>query len=254
MGDSLRQRLARAEPLFFGWGSLPGIHHAMALAALPFEAVLLDQQHGLIGHSDSSAMVPAINSAGKFSMVRVLWNDAGLIGQALDVGADAIIVPMTNTAADVRRIVQAAKYPPRGGRSWGSYAVSQHQGMTKEQYLATANDITMIIAMVETEEALDCVDEICAVEGLDGIFVGPNDLSISLSKGTRMDAMHEVNQKAYAKAAKAAKKAGIPSGIFGGAPAFVKTCLAMGYDFISSGADTGMMDAGARAFLAAVKP
>jgi 4-hydroxy-2-oxoheptanedioate aldolase len=254
MRETLRQRLAKAEPLFFGWTSLPGVHHAIAMAGLPFEAVLLDQQHGLIGHSDSAAMVPAINGAGKHSIVRALWNDAGLIGQALDVGASAVIVPMVNSVADAQRIVQAAKYPPRGGRSWGSYAVSQYEGLSKEQYLAQANDLTMIVAMIETQEALDCVDAICAVEGLDGIFVGPNDMSISISKGARLDAMHEVNQKAYAKIAKSAKAAGIPAGIFGGAPAFVKNALAMGYDFISSGADVGMMDAGARAFLAAVKP
>ena len=172
MRETLRQRLAKAEPLFFGWTSLPGVHHAIAMASLPFEAVLLDQQHGLIGHSDSSAMVPAINGAGKHSIVRVLWNDAGLIGQALDVGASAVIVPMVNSVADAQRIVAGREISAARRAQLGllrRLAIrGPHQGAIPE----AGNELTMIIAMIETQEALDSVDEICAVEGLDGCSSG----------------------------------------------------------------------------------
>ncbi len=249
---SLRERLAQPEPFYFGWCSLPGVLHAEAMAALPFEGVCIDMQHGLVGFSDVVAMVPAFNGKGKFSIVRVLNNDAALIGQALDTGAHMVIVPMVNTADDARRMLAAAKYPPRGSRSWGSYALSQHGGMGKERFLKEANGLTMAIAMIETQEALDNVEAICAVEGLDGVFVGPNDLTISISKGTRIDPTHAESQKAFARVARAAAKHGLPTGIFGGSPAFVKGAVAMGFKFICSNPDTTLMHDGAKAFLAAV--
>jgi 4-hydroxy-2-oxoheptanedioate aldolase len=249
----LRERLQKPEPLYFGWCSLPGVLHAEAMARLPFEAICIDMQHGLMSFADLGAMVPAINGKGKYTIVRALWNDPGLVGQLLDTGAHMVIAPMVNTAEDTRRLVRAAKYPPMGQRSWGSYALTQHGGLTKEQYLAKANSLTMVVAMVETQEAVDNVEAICATEGLDGVFVGPNDLTISLSKGTRIDATHEQSQKAFASIAKVAAKHGLPAGIFGGAPSFVKGAVAMGYKFISSNADATLMNDGARAFLAAVE-
>lgn len=253
MKTTLRERLSKDEPFYFGWCSLPGVLLAEAMARLAFEGVLIDMQHGLMDFGEVAAMVPAINNAGKYAMVRALWNDPGIVGQALDAGAHMVIVPMVNTAADARKLVQAAKYPPLGQRSWASYALTQHGGLSKEDYLKRANSLTMVVAMVETQEALDNVDAICSTEGLDGIFVGPSDLTISISKGTRLDANHEDSQKAFAKVAQAAKKHGLPVGIYGGAPAFVKKAVAMGYRFASSNADSVLMNDGANAFLAAVK-
>jgi 4-hydroxy-2-oxoheptanedioate aldolase len=250
---TLRERLSQEEPLYFGWCSLPGVLHAEAMAKLPFEATCIDMQHGLMSYADLPAMVPALNGQGKYSIVRVLWNEPGLIGQALDTGAHMIIAPMVNTAADASKMVQAAKYPPMGQRSWGSYALSQHGGLSKEDYLANGNMITMAVAMIETEEAVENAEAICATPGLDGIFVGPNDLTISLSKGKRIDPTHEQSQKAFQKIAQVAKKHGLPAGIFGGAPSFVKGAVAMGYKFLSSNPDASLMRDGANAFLAAVR-
>jgi 4-hydroxy-2-oxoheptanedioate aldolase len=223
------------------------------MSRLPFEGVCLDMQHGLIGFSEMAAMVPAINAAGKSSIVRVVWNEAGPVGQALDAGASAIIAPMINTAGDAERLVRYAKYPPMGGRSWGSYALTQYEGMTKERYLSEGNRLSFVFAMVETQEALDNLDAICAVPGIDGIFVGPSDLTISLSRGKSVDYAFDKTQAALTRIAEAAVQRGLVAGVFGGAPDFVRSCIAKGFRFISSAADTNMMDAGARAFLAAVK-
>jgi 4-hydroxy-2-oxoheptanedioate aldolase len=250
---SIRERLRQADPLYFGWCSLPGVLHAEAMARLPFEAICIDMQHGLMAYSDLTSMVPAINGKGKYSIVRILWNEPGRVGQALDTGAHMVIAPMVNTAADAKKLVQAAKYPPMGQRSWGSYALTQHGGLSKEDYLKRANSLTMVVAMIETEEAVDNADQICATEGLDGVFVGPNDLTISLSKGTSLDGGHERSQKALARVAQAAAKHQIPAGIFGGAPSFVKSAVKMGYKFLSSNADATLMNDGARAFLAEVQ-
>lgn len=250
---SLRERLGKSEPLYFGWCSLPGVLQAEAMARLPFEAVCIDMQHGLMGFTDITSMVPTLNGHEKYSIVRVPWNDPGIIGQALDVGSHMLIAPMINSGADAARLVQSAKYPPMGQRSWGSYALSQHGGLSKEDYLKTANAITMAVAMVETEEALDNLEAICSTEGLDGIFVGPSDLTISLSKGTRIDPAYEKSQKAFEKIVKTAARHGLPAGIFGGSPAFVRSSAALGYKFICSNADTALMNDGAKAFLAAVQ-
>jgi 4-hydroxy-2-oxoheptanedioate aldolase len=223
------------------------------MSRLPFEGICLDMQHGLIGFSDMMAMVPAINAGNKSSIVRVAWNEPAVIGQALDAGASVIIAPMINTAGDAERLVRYAKYPPMGGRSWGSYALTQYEGMTKEKYLAEGNRLSFIFAMVETEEALENLDAICAVPGIDGVFVGPSDLTISLSGGRSVNYSFEKTETALAHIGKTVTAKGLVAGVFGGVPDFVKSCIAKGFRFISSASDTVMMEAGARAFLAAVR-
>jgi 4-hydroxy-2-oxoheptanedioate aldolase len=223
------------------------------MSRLPFEGVCLDAQHGLIGFSDMAAMIPAINRLGKVSITRLLWNEPGLVGQALDAGASIIIAPMINTAEDARKLVKAAKYPPMGGRSWGSYAISQYEGFTKERFLAEGNQLSVVFAMVETEEALNHLDEICTVDGIDGIFVGPSDLTISLSKGKSVDYGFGKTQAALGRIAKACVTHGRIAGVFGGVPDHVKRCVDLGYRFISSASDTAMIEQGAKAFLKAVK-
>jgi len=250
---TVRERLQQTEPFYFGWTSLPGPLHAEAMARLPFEGVCLDAQHGLIGFSDMAAMIPVINRLDKVSIIRLLWNEPGLVGQALDVGASVIIAPMINSAEDAKRLAKAAKYPPMGARSWGSYVMSQFHGFTKERFLAEGNQLTLVFAMVETEEALANLDVICEVEGIDGIFVGPSDLTISLSKGKSVDYGFDKTQLALARIAKACAQHGRIAGVFGGVPDHVKRCVELGYRFISSASDTAMIEQGAKAFLKAVK-
>jgi 4-hydroxy-2-oxoheptanedioate aldolase len=250
---TVRERLQQSEPFYFGWTSLPGVLHAEAMSRLPFEGVCLDAQHGLIGFSGMAAMIPAINRLGKVSIIRLLWNEPGLVGQALDAGTSVIIAPMINSAEDARRLVKYAKYPPMGGRSWGSYAMSQHEGYTKERFLAEGNQLSVVFAMVETEEALNNLDAICAVDGIDGIFVGPSDLTISLSKGKSVDYSFDKTQAALATIAKTCARHKRIAGVFGGVPDHVKRCVDLGYRFISSASDTVMIEQGAKAFLKAVK-
>ena len=134
-------------------------------------------QHGLAGFTDVAAMSPAITAQGKPVIIRVLWNEPGLVGQALDVGARAVIVPMVNTARRKRRPWSRRRnIAPLGMRSWGGYAAVQAAGLVPADYLERPIATTMIFAMIETQEALDNLDAIAATPGLDGLFVGPNDL------------------------------------------------------------------------------
>jgi 4-hydroxy-2-oxoheptanedioate aldolase len=243
----LRQRLADAKPFFFTWATAPSAVLAGQMARLPFEGVCIDMQHGLSGFSDVVAMAPQIVAQGKPVIVRVLWNEPGLIGQALDAGARVIIAPMINTATEAAALVKAGKYPPQGMRSWGGYAAVQAAGLVPAAYLTEANKVTLLFAMVETQEALDNLDAIAAVPGLDGLFVGPNDLSISLGFGLGTDLKTPKIDAALKKIVGAAKARGLIPGVFGGSPELCRQYAERGFRFIAAATDVNMLAAGAKA-------
>ena len=252
-GIDLRQRLKGTEPFYFSWASMPGVHYAEALARLPFEGVCIDMQHGLMGFTDMAAMAPVIARAGKVPIVRVIWNQDGLIGQALDSGAQVVIAPMINTLAQAKAFVHGAKYVPQGGRSWSGYAASLYQDMSRDDYLKRGNELSVLFAMIETQEAIDNLDAIAALEGIDGLFVGPADLTISLTGGKSVDTGSEITRKAMQKIAECALKHGKAAGSFGAGAAFSKQAAAMGYRFISAISDASIMALGAEAFLAGTR-
>jgi 4-hydroxy-2-oxoheptanedioate aldolase len=250
----LKARLAnRSEPFLFSWMTMPSSHLAGQLARLPLEGVCLDLQHGMIGFSNAVDMIAAISNAGRPAIVRVLWNEPGLIGQSLDAGAAAVIVPMVNSKAQAEAVVKAAKYPPLGGRSWGGYTAFQTYGMSPSDYLQKANTITQVFAMIETQAALDAVEEIAAVPGLDGLFVGPSDLSIALSKGAGIDKTAKYTLDAMKLIAAAAQKNNLVAGAFAGTADVIKTYAAMGYTFMAGAVDVDLLQAGAENLMKAVK-
>jgi 4-hydroxy-2-oxoheptanedioate aldolase len=183
---------------------------AEAVARAPFGAVTLDVQHGL--HDTQSVMrsVGAIAQLGKPAIVRLAVDDFGPASRALDFGAEAVIAPMINSVEDARRLVAATKYPPLGERSWGPTRVMTVLGIEDAQVqLRTANRSTLAIAMIETVRALDALDDILAVDGLDGVFLGPSDLSVTVSGGERVapaDAFIDAPIRRIAERAQAAGK------------------------------------------------
>lgn len=232
---------------------MPGSVLAGQMARLPIEGVCLDMQHGLIGFSDAAPMIAAINAAGRPALARVLWNDPGLIGQMLDAGAVAIIAPMINSRAQAEALVRAAKYPPVGGRSWGGYTALQVSGLTPAEYLARSNRMTMVFAMVESAEALAQLDEIAATPGLDGLFVGPSDLSIALSRGAGIDKTGPSTIAAMARVVAAARQNGLVAGAFGGGAELVNTYAELGFTFIAAGVDADLLQLGAAAVMKSIK-
>jgi 4-hydroxy-2-oxoheptanedioate aldolase len=241
----LRTRLASGEPFLFSWMTVPSAALAGQAARLPFDGVCLDMQHGMIGFPDAVSMIAAINAAGRPALVRSLWNDAATPGQCFDAGACCVIAPMVNTRAQAEALVRAAKYPPMGARSWGGYTAQQASGLTPGEYLREANRMTMVFAMVETVEALDNLEAIAATPGLDGLFVGPSDLSITLSRGAGVDKTGRETLAAMSKVAAAAKKNGLVAGAFGGSADVIKTYLGLGFSFIAAAVDVDLMQWGA---------
>ena len=241
----LRSRLATGEPFLFSWQSIPSAPLASHLARLPFDGVCLDMQHGMIGFSDAVGLIAAINAAGRPAIVRTLWNDPATPGQAFDAGAACVIAPMVNSRAEAERLVRAAKYPPVGTRSWGAYGGIQASGLSPKDYLKEANRLTMVFAMVETAEAVANVEDIAATPGLDGLFIGPSDLSISLSNGGAIDKTGSATMEAMEKTAAAAKRNGLVAGAFAGDAGVIKAYRRIGYSFLAAAVDSELLRVGA---------
>jgi 4-hydroxy-2-oxoheptanedioate aldolase len=228
----------------FAWTMLPGAHQAEAYARGDVGGVLIDMQHGLIGYGEMVAMVAGVQRGGKPAFVRPPLDDFAMVSRALDAGAAAIIMPMINTAEDAQRLVQVAKYPPLGERSWGPFSAINASGLDGPGYLAGANALTRAFAMIETAEALKNVKAICAVEGVDGVFVGPYDLSISLSGGAAAGAEYPGVQDALPVIAAAAQEAGKIPGIYASNSGQVQQFAKLGYRFISIASDLTILAEG----------
>lgn len=188
--QSFKSRLLAGPPAFTAWVGTrdPGIGDVMLREG--FDCLTLDWQHGFHDFDSIAAAINAAYCAGKPALVRIGVGDFGEAARFLDWGAAGIIAPMINTVEDAKTLVEFLKYPPLGGRSWGPSRALGFTGLAPHDYLTTANDFTLAIAMIETRAALDALDDILAVPGIDGVLVGPSDLSIALLKGATVDMNH----------------------------------------------------------------
>jgi 4-hydroxy-2-oxoheptanedioate aldolase len=217
------------------------------IARLGYDYVALDAQHGLLGCSGLLNGLMAID-AGQTAvgLVRVDSNNATSIGRALDAGAAGVIVPLVDTAEDAAAAVAAAKYPPLGRRSYGPMRSALRVGPIP----AEANASTLVFAMIETPEGLANVKEICATPGLDGIYVGPSDLSLAVGGAFPNDpAIQAEFDEALAVIADAAAAAGIAAGIHTAAGPIAAQRLKQGYTFVSIASDLTHLELAAKAHL-----
>lgn len=250
---SLARRLRAGETVVGGWvgWTAPLVIEAVARSRL--EAVVLDMQHGL--HDPVSVMegVTAIAAAGKPALVRVAVGDFAMASRALDMGAAGVIAPMINSVEDARAFASFVKYPPRGGRSWGAGRAIMLSGATAgASYLGEANEATLALAMIETREALAALDDILAVDGIDGVFVGPSDLSIALSGGAQVDPEGSLLDGPLARIVTATRGAGKIVGVFGGPGARAGELARRGFGFVTVGFDGAYLRTGIDAMLAAM--
>lgn len=177
MATSIKDRWKAGEVTWGAWLMVPCALSAEILAKCGYDWVLVDMQHGCMDYETAVDMIRAIDLSGATPMVRVPWNEPGIIGRMLDAGAMAIVAPMIEGVEDAKRLVQACRYPPAGRRSLGPIRVGARDGAG---YVMTANEWIAVIPMIETASALEAVEEIAAVEGVDALFVGPFDLSFAL--------------------------------------------------------------------------
>lgn len=250
----LRARLTAGETLFTAWSAIPDPLVSEFLARSDFDAVTLDMQHGC--HSTDSVMrgVSAISMVGKPAIVRVPVGSFEIASRVLDFGAIAVIAPMVNSAADAKAFASFMKYPPIGERSWGTTRILPLQGRASPQsYLEIANREVFAIAMIETRAAWAALDEILAVDGIDGVFVGPQDFSIALSNGAKVDPNSAEMLAAAAEVVAKANKAGKVPCTLGVNPEGAKRWKEMGFRLIAISSDLNYLSSGANAMVATAK-
>jgi 4-hydroxy-2-oxoheptanedioate aldolase len=251
---ALARRLRAGETVYAAWCTLASPIAAETVAREGFAAVVLDQQHGLWDTASIIAGVSALHHAGSTPVVRVPLGDFAFVSRALDFGAEAIIAPMINTAADARQFASVAKYPPLGERSWGPMRAMTLQGRTVPvDYLREANDGTLTLAMIETATALGNVEAIAATPGIDALFVGPYDLSTALSGGKAQDVQAPEVERAINQICAAAKKAGKIPGIYCRDAERALAMAKRGFRFITIGSDQGFLRDGTAAQLKTLK-
>jgi 4-hydroxy-2-oxoheptanedioate aldolase len=236
-----REFLSEGRVILNGWSTMPGGFLAEVMASLGWDALTIDMQHGIIDHSEMVAMLLAISTTALTPMVRLAANDPTLVGQALDAGAMGVICPLINSPEEAASFVAACRYPPHGMRSSGATRAMIYAGF---DYGAAADSQILKFAMIETAEALRRVDEIAATPGLDGLYVGPSDLSLALggSQGFDKDEPHML--EAYGAVAEACRSHGLTAGIHTASPAFAGRMAERGFRFITLVGDFNFILAG----------
>ncbi len=251
---SLARRLRAGETVYCGWCALASPILVEVAAREGFSAVSIDMQHGMWDFAAAVAGIGAIHAAGASPIVRVPYGDFALVSRALDMGAEGIIAPLINSVEDARKFVAVAKFPPVGERSWGpNRAMMLGDFADAKSYLREVNELTVTIAMIETREALANVDAIAAVKGIDVLFVGPSDLSITMSNGTVLDPHSKEVEAELDKIVAAAKKAGKIAGLYCATAARAVAMAKRGFDYLAVGSDLGFFREGMAAHLKLLK-
>ncbi len=244
----LRAAIADKKPQLMAWVTYGVPYIVEQMGEVGYDVVLIDQQHGLGGKCDLINCLTAARAAGLPALVRPLNPHPGLIGQALDAGAHGVVSPLVETVADVEACVRAAKYPPHGQRSWGPY---RGKILVDGDYIAHANDWVINCVQIETRGAMDTLDDILKVDGLDMVLVGPNDLALALT-GTRdirkpeaVEACNEILNKSREHA--------VLTAIFANDIDYAKPLVEAGWDIITVGTDMGLLAGAAAGIVEALK-
>jgi 4-hydroxy-2-oxoheptanedioate aldolase len=244
--NKLRALWAARRPAVNGWLAIPNSFAAEVMAHQGWDTLTVDLQHGL---ADSATLVPmlqAIQATPAMPIVRVPWLEPGVIMRALDAGAQALICPMVNTREEAERLVQYTRYAPQGGRSFGPVRAGLVHG---SDYAEAANDNLVVFAMIETAQALDNLDAICSVDGIDAIYIGPSDLSLSLGCKPVFDDVEPVVAQAIDHVLARAHAHGLKAGVHNGRTDVARARLAKGFDLVTVGSDARILIAGSQQIL-----
>ena len=238
----VRAALAAGQPSYGSWVILDSQIAAEVMGRAGFDWLILDGQHGAVNAGNMLPLIQAAELGGTAAIVRVAWNDESQIMRALDLGAYGVIVPMVSTAEDARRAAAACRYPPHGIRSFGK--VRSYYGPS-----GAGAPEPLCLVMIETMEALQNLDAIAATPGVDGLFVGPVDLAISLGQGPAMTMTPEV-LAAIGDVIALCRKHGKISGSATLGAENARALVELGLTFVPLGADAGFVRRGAAAELA----
>ncbi|MGR3572388.1 HpcH/HpaI aldolase family protein [Brevirhabdus sp.] len=231
------------------WLGIPHSVPAEIMGHQGFDSVTVDLQHGMIGFQAAVSLFQVLSSTPALPFARVSRNDPALIMQLLDAGAYGIICPMISTPAQARQFVDACRYPPLGGRSFGPSRGPIYGG---PDYFDHANDEILTLAMIETAEGLENLETILATEGLNGIFIGPNDLCLALGVRPRSEPEETVVVQAIARILGACRETGKIAGIYCSSGQAAAMRADQGFHLVTPGNDCATLTAAARAQVDAV--
>ena len=240
LGRDIFRQAAKRRTLYCAWLMVNSPSLINSIGEAGWDCILIDQQHGLGGHDAMVDCLVAAKAAAMPALVRVADNEQGLVGRALDAGAQGIVCPLINSAADAESFVRAVKYPPRGTRSWGPYRA--HLDFPGD-YVANANGWTIACPQIETKGALDELDDILRIEGVDMVCFGPNDLSAALTGRFDIHA-REVKEAITLVLAKCRERS-VMAFIFANDASYAKPLIVHGWDVVAIGTDAGWFSAAA---------
>ncbi|MGH2403391.1 MAG: HpcH/HpaI aldolase family protein [bacterium] len=250
LNNTVKQRLAKGQPTVGQWISFPSPAIAELVASFQPDWLVLDTEHTPTDAETIEHMLRAMGGTDVVPLVRVAANDVALIKKALDRGAYGAVVPLVNTQEQAQAAVAAAKYPPEGIRGVAGTRASRY-GMDLPDYFARWNSQVMVICQIETAEALENVDAIAAVPGVDVLFIGPNDLSANLNLFRQFE--HPEFRSAVDRILSAASHHGIAAGYMATTADEVLARVDQGFRFVSAGSDTRQMAAAAGAAYTTIK-
>jgi len=240
----IRDRVLSGEVLAGTWCNLGSSISAEIIAQAGFDWMLIDVEHGFGDYESLVHQLQAVTGTHTPPIVRIAWNEAPRFKRALDLGPSGIMVPYVNTAEEASRAVASMRYPPAGIRGLAKLNRGNAFGRDFDDYYATANDALLTVVQIETPMAIENVEEIAAVDGVDVLFVGPLDLTANLGILEQFD--HPKFRDALARVAKASRNAGKAAGVHLMGPEQVEEMVAAGFTFIAAGSDRGMLAAGMR--------
>jgi len=233
-----------------GWLAIPNSFSAEVMAHQGWDTLTIDLQHGVIDYAAMVTMLQAISTTPTVPIVRVPWLEPGILMKSLDAGAYGVICPMVNTREDAQKLVAWTSYAPRGTRSFGPIRALLYGGA---DYPAHANDTVVRFAMIETAQALDNLDAILSVEGLDAIYIGPSDLSLALGCRPVFDDVDPPVAQAIDHILERATAHGLEAGVHNGIAEGALARIAKGFRFVTVGSDARLMAAGSQQVLAKMR-
>ena len=245
--NGVKKLWAEGAPAINGWLSIGDTFTAEIMAAQGYDCITIDMQHGALDYSAALPMMQAMRASGKTLMARVPWNDPAMIMKALDAGAYGIICPMINNRKEAETFVSSMRYPPHGTRSFGPTRVNFAAGAG---YAEEANSEMLAIAMIETAEAVENLEEIVSTPGLDAIYIGPADLTLGFMNGELppgFDREEPVMIEVIKRILAAAKAANIRACLHCGTPEYAAKAIEWGFNLTTISGDSRLLAAASAA-------